>query len=92
MFRFSQDYFQIQTVFGAIEHLVNDCAQLKVGILTESQWDMVLKIPRDAYVQQQVVVIKEQQKQQFLDVHGRPPTEEELAMLIADYIQKHWGM
>jgi hypothetical protein len=90
-FRFQQDYFQIQQGFGTVEHLVNDCSQLKVGILRESQWDKVLKVPRDAFVQQQVRVIQEQQRNQFAADHGRFPTHVELAKLTEEFIQKHWG-
>lgn len=53
-FGVSQDYFQIQKEFGSVEHLVNDCTQLKFGILAEPQWDKALKIPRDAFLQQQI--------------------------------------
>lgn len=90
-FGFTQDFFQIQRQFGAVEHLVNDCTKLKVGLLTEQQWNELLNIPRDAFVKQQVRVIGQDMANKFLTTEGRMPTEQELARLTEDYIREHWG-
>jgi hypothetical protein len=89
-FSLSQDYFQIAKQFGSIDHLVNLCNDLKIGILSEEQWNNVLKIPRDAIVQQQVVLIKKAESERFFQSEGRLPTEMELRFLVGTYIKLHW--
>jgi hypothetical protein len=82
----TEDFFKLAATFGDLTHLINNCSELKIGILTETQWNGILNIPKAALEQQKKNAIKKSLFSKFSMENGRIPTEEELKSLYSDYI------
>ena len=81
-----QDYFKLIETFGDIGHLVNNCEDLRIGILTEEQWNGILNIPKAALEKQKKNAIKKDLFTKFSMEKGRMPTEEEVNALYQEFI------
>jgi hypothetical protein len=82
----TQDYFKLRETFGDIAHLINNCEELRIGILTEGQWNGILNILKVALEKQKKNAIMKTLFTKFSTEKGRMPSDEELNSLYQAFV------